>query len=221
MKFVHARLSIAAFASALLAGLCFASLAGAASSNDTTQFAVTAGALSFGTSPDVPNFSPLTLNGQAQTLNTTMNSFSVLDATGGGSGWNVTVQGDSSAGKSAVFKQYCPVATCGTDSGPGYVAGGATLAANSLTLNSTGAGFTALNGTTGSAPTQQCPAGCNVDSASASKVISAAAAAGMGTYQSNGYSATSLGLTVPTTVKTLQTSEVYRLDLVWSLNSGP
>ena len=28
-------------------------------------------------------------------------------------------------------------------------------------------------------------------------------------------------LSAPTTVKALQTNEVYRLDLVWSLNSGP
>jgi putative surface cell wall-binding protein len=193
----------------------------AAAATDTTQFAVTAGTLAFGTAPDVPNLPALTLNGQTQTLNATMNSFSMSDATGNGSGWNVSVIGDSSAGKSAVFKQYCPNATCGTDSGPGYIAGGATLAANSLTLNSTGAGFTALNGTTGTAPTHQCGSGCNVESASTSKVVSAAAGAGMGTYQTNAYSATSVALTAPTTIKTLLTNEVYRVDLVWSLNSGP
>jgi len=43
----------------------------------------------------------------------------------------------------------------------------------------------------------------------------------MGTYQTSGYSATSLALTAPTTIKALQTAEYYRLDLVWSLNSGP
>jgi hypothetical protein len=216
------RWAVTAFTIAALTSLGSASLAGAVTANDTTQFAVTAGALSFGTAPHVPTFSGVTLTGQSQTANATMNSFSVIDATGGGLGWNVTVQGDTSANKSPVFKQYCPVATCGTDSGPGYVAGGATLAGNSLTLNSTGAGFTAQNGTTGTAPTQQCAAGCNVDTTpTPSKIISAAVGAGMGTYQSNGYSATSLGLTVPTTVKTLQASEVYHLDLVWSLNSGP
>jgi putative surface cell wall-binding protein len=193
----------------------------ASAATDTTQFAVTAGTLAFGTAPDVPNLPGLTLNGQTQTLNATMNSFSMSDATGNGSGWNVSVIGDSSAGKSAVFKQYCPNATCGTDSGPGYIAGGATLAANSLTLNSTGAGFTALNGTIGTAPTHQCGSGCNVDSASTSKVVSAATGAGMGTYQTNAYSATSVALTAPTTIKTLLTNEVYRVDLVWSLNSGP
>ncbi len=43
----------------------------------------------------------------------------------------------------------------------------------------------------------------------------------MGTYQTNGYSATSVALSAPTTIKALQTNEVYRVDLVWSLNSGP
>jgi hypothetical protein len=209
----------AAFAAAAL--LASVPVASAATASDTTQFSVTAGALSFGTAPDVPNLPALTLTGQAQTLNGQMASFSMADATGSGSGWNVSVIGDTAGGKSAVFKQYCPNATCGSDTGPGYVSGGATLAANSLTLNSTGAGFTAQNGTTGTAPTHQCGSGCNVDSASQSKVVSAAAGAGMGTYQANTYSATSLALSAPTTVKTLQTGEVYRVDLVWSLNSGP
>jgi WxL domain surface cell wall-binding len=221
MNCLRMRWAVTALAIAVLGSLGSASLAGAATANDTTQFAVTAGALSFGTAPDVPNFAGVTLNGQSQTTNATMTSFSTVDATGSGLGWNVTVQGDTSASKSPIFKQYCPIATCGTDSGPGYIGGGATLAANSLTLNSTGSGFTAQNGTTGTAPTQQCAVGCNVDAAAPSKVISAASGAGMGTYQANAYTATSLGLTVPTTVKTLQASEVYHLDLVWSLNSGP
>ena len=213
--------TLLAAAGAVAALLGSAPLAVAATANDTTQFAVTAGTLTFGTAPDVPNMPALTLNGQAQTLNAQMANFSMSDASGSGSGWNTTVIGDTSAGKSAVFKQYCPNATCGSDSGPGYVTSGATLAANSLTLNSTVAAFTAQNGTTGTAPTQQCGSGCNVDSASSSKVVSAALNAGMGTYQANSYSATSLALNAPTTIKALQANEVYRVDLVWSLNSGP
>ena len=209
---------------ALLGPLALAALVHAASAgatSDTTQFAVNAGSLSFSTNPHVPTLPTLTLNGQAQTLNAQMNNFSVIDATGSGSGWNVTVQGDSSASHSAVFKQYCPNATCGTDTGPGYVTGGATLAADSLTLNSTGASFTAQNGTTGTAPTHQCASACNVDSGTAVKIVSAASGAGMGTYATSSWSGTSLALTAPTTIKVLQTNEVYHLDLVWSLNSGP
>jgi hypothetical protein len=189
--------------------------------NDTTQFSVTAGSLSLGTAPDVPNLPALTLNGQSQTLTAQMANFSAIDATGAATGWNVTVIGDTSGGKSPVFKEYCPNANCGSNSGPGYVGGGATLAANSLTLDSTGAGFSALSGTTGTAPTHQCNSGCFVDSASAVKVVSAAALAGMGTFQTTGYGASSLSLSAPTTIRALQTNEVYRVDLVWSLNSGP
>src|SRR3954467_7597642 len=114
----------------------------AATSSDTTQFSVTAGSLAFtATAPDVPNLSALTLNGQAQTLNGTMNNFGVDDATGSGAGWNLTVSGDNTGGKSAVFKQYCTNAGgCGADPF-GYVSGGLTLAANTVTLNSTSAGF--------------------------------------------------------------------------------
>jgi hypothetical protein len=193
----------------------------AATSNDQTQFSVTGGSLSFSATPAMPTLTAITLNGQAQTTNTTMTNFTVQDATGSGSGWNVTVNGNSNAGKSAVFKQYCPNATCGTDSGPGYITGGQTLAANSLTLSSTGASFSSQNGSTGTAPTLQCASACNVDSASAVKIASAAANAGMGTWATTGWSGTSLALSTPTTLKTLQTGEVYRVDLVWTLNSGP
>jgi hypothetical protein len=213
--------AVFATAVAVAALLISAPLASAATANDTTQFAVTAGGLTFGTAPDVPNLPALTLNGQAQTLNAQMANFSMSDATGSGSGWNVSVIGDTAGGKSAVFKQYCPNATCGTDTGPGYVPGGATLAPNTLTLDSTGAAFTAQNGTTGTAPTHQCGSGCNVDSASQSKIVSAAVNAGMGTWQANSYSATSLAANTPSTTKALQANEVYRVDLVWSLNSGP
>jgi hypothetical protein len=204
---------------AAVATLCSAPSAFAA--NDTTQFSVTAGSLSLGTAPDVPNLPALTLNGQAQTLTAQMANFSAIDATGSATGWNVTVIGDTGAGKSPVFKEYCPNATCGSNSGPGYISGGPSLAANSLTLDSTGAGFSALSGTTGTAPTHQCNSGCFVDSASAVKVVSAAALAGMGTFQTTGYGASSLSLSTPTTVRALQTNEVYRVDLVWTLNSGP
>ena len=210
-----------AAAVAVAALLISAPLATAATANDTTQFAVTAGALTFGTAPDVPNLPALTLNGQAQTLNAQMANFSMSDATGSGSGWNVSVIGDTAGGKSPVFKQYCPNATCGTDTGPGYVPSGATLIPNSLTLNSTGAAFTAQNGTTGTAPTHQCNSGCNVDSASQSKVVSAALNAGMGTWQANSYSATSIAANTPSTIQALQANEVYRVDLVWTLSSGP
>jgi hypothetical protein len=214
---------------ACLVGGCVAilglvpSVASAATSNDTTQFSVSGGTLSFSTAPDVPNLPAVTLNGSSQTSSGQMNTFAVNDATGSAAGWNVTVNGDATAGKSAVFKQYCPSATCGSDTGPGYVSSGATMAASSLTLNSTGAAVTAQGGSSGTAPAQQCASVCSLDVASASptKVLAAASGAGMGTWQANSYSSTSVGVAVPTTTKLLQTSEVYRLDLLWTLGTGP
>jgi hypothetical protein len=217
------RVGLAAVASALAVCVLPATALGA-TSNDTTQFSVTAGSLAFGTAPDVPDFpgGGVTLTGQAQSTTTGMNSYSLSDATGSGSGYNLTVVGNTAGGKSAVFKQYCPtVGACGSDAGQTYVSGGATLPANSLVLNSTGAGITAQNGSTGSGPTHQCGSGCNVDAASAVKVLSAAAGNGMGTFQANSYSGSSLALSTPSTLKALSNGEVYRVDLVWTLNSGP
>jgi hypothetical protein len=194
--------------------------AAAATAEDKTQFSVTAGSLSFSTTPVMPTLTSITLNGSAQTTNSTMTNFGTADATGSGSGWNTTVAGQAGAGKSVVFKQYCPTATCGADP-EGYVTGGATLAANSLTLNSTGASFAAQGGTTGTAPTLQCSTACNVDSASAVKIASAAVSAGMGTWLTTGFSATSLALSTPSTLKALSNGEVYRVNLLWTLSTGP
>jgi hypothetical protein len=212
------RIAISGIACALAVCVLPATALGA---SDTASFTVQAGTLSLTSAPDYPNFGALTLNGQSQTLSAQMGNFTVADGSGSGAGWNVTVIGDSGGGKSPVFKVYCPNANCGPDTGPGYVSGGATLPANSLTLTSTGAGFSALNGTTGTAPTHSCGSGCFVDSASAVKLISAATNAGMGTYQASGYGASSLALVTPTTVKALQTNERYQVDLVTTLNSGP
>jgi hypothetical protein len=182
----------------------------------------TTGALAFDVAPDTPQLSTVTLNGQAQTTNATMGDVTVSDTTGAtpgtGSGWNVTVVGDASAGKSAVFKQYCTQpGGCGGDP-PGYVTGGRTLPAGSLKLSSTGATFTPANGT---APTHQCSSPCSVDAAAATKVASAAAGAGLGPWQTSGYGASSLSLSTATTLRTLPANEVYRVDLLWTLNSGP
>jgi hypothetical protein len=200
------RIAIAATACALAACVLPASALGA---NDTTQFSVTAGALSLSSAPDYPNLPNLTLNGQAQTLTAQMGNFTVADATGSGAGWNVTVQGNTAGGFSPVFKRH---------NGTSY--GSEALAANSLTLTSTGASFSAQGGSTGTAPTHSCNSGCFVDSATPVKLASAAANAGMGTFASTGYGASSLSLSAPTTIKAIG-SDVYRLDLVTSVNSGP
>jgi hypothetical protein len=183
------------------------------------------GTLAFDVAPDAPVLPSVTLNGQVQTTNATMANSTVEDTTGAvpgtGSGWNVTVVGDASAGKSAVFKQYCNNGAnpCGSDPANSYVTGGRVLPADSLKLFSTGASWV-TNGGTGT-PTFQCGSGCNVDHGTATKTTSAAINAGRGAWATSGFSGTSLRLSTPTTMRVLPANEVYRVDLVWSLNSGP
>jgi hypothetical protein len=176
------------------------------------------GTLSFTTTPDLPNLPGLTLDGTQRTVAAAMPNFAVDDETGSRSGWNVSVSGDNSAGKSPVFARYCPSAGgCGADA-QGYPAGGASLGAGSLTLNSTGASF---SGGVGAAPAIQCAASCALDVASPVKVASGAAGGASATWATTGFGASSVSLAVPTTLRTLPPSEVYRADLVWTLSTGP
>lgn len=192
----------------------------AATQEDHTQFTVSAGSLSFSTAPALPALGTVTLTGAPQTSHATMTSFGVADATGSGSGWNVTVEGQSGSGKSAVFAQYCGKAKCGSDS-EGYVASGATLPADSLTLESSGASFSGQGGTTGTAPTLQCSSSCAIDSPTPVKIASAASGAGLGTWLASGFAAPSLSLATPASLKLLAGEEIYRVNLLWTLSTGP
>jgi concanavalin A-like lectin/glucanase superfamily protein len=172
----------------------------------------------FHTAPALPSLGTIALNGQAQAKTAQMNNFSVNDTTGSASGWNVTVVGDSGAGKSNVFKQYCPGPSfCGSHP-PGYVSGGYTLSANSLTLNTGGASWTDGTGTT---PSFQCNSGCSVDRSAAIKAASAPVGGGTGLWSTSGFSSSSLSLSTPTTLRVLPASEQYHLDVIWTLASGP
>jgi hypothetical protein len=173
--------------------------------------------ISFNPAPNAPNLPTVTLNGSAQTDTATMPDWGVQQ-TLSLSGWNVTVAGDTSSGKSAVFKQYCPNATCGSDTGPGYVSGGYTLPSASLVLDSSGAGWSGPGGTS---PTHLCNTGCALDTTTPVKIANMGTLGVLGTWTATGYSSTSLAATVPTTIRVLQSNEVYRVDLVWTLNSGP
>jgi hypothetical protein len=180
------------------------------------------GPLSLAAAPDIATLPSVTLNAQPVTVTAQMPNFEVDDATGttagtSSSGWNLTVAGDGTAGKSAVFKRFCPNTTCGSDSGPAYIAGGATLPTNSLTFVSTGA---SLSGGSGTAPTFQCGSACNVDAAAPTKLVSAAATGG-GMWTTSGFAANSLRLSTATTLRSLPASEIYRVDLVWTLGTGP
>jgi hypothetical protein len=68
----------------------------------------------------------------------------------------------------------------------------------------------------------ECSTACNVDGASPVKIVSAATGgAGESTWTTTGFSATSLALTVPTTLNTLPNEEVYRANILWTLATGP
>ncbi len=176
------------------------------------------GSYSFPTAPDLPNLPSLTLDGSKQTLTAAMPNFSVDDESGSKSGWNVTVNGDGSSGKSPVFARYCPnVGGCGSDA-QGYPAGGASLAAGSLALDTTGATF---SGGVGTAPAFQCASSCTLDVASPAKVVAGAAGGASATWTSTGLGASSVSLVAPTTLRALPTAEVYRVDLLWTLATGP
>ncbi len=216
----HGRLVAAALL--LLCAAAALSPAGAAATETketTAQFGVTGGTLTFSTAPTLPaTLGTVTIKGEAQTTHATMNNFAVQDATGTGSGWNVTVEGQTGSGKSAVFKQYCTEAACGT---VGYVAGGFELTANSLTLNSTSASFTAEKESSGTAPVFVCGSGCPMDHATKEKIAHAEVGAGMGTWATTGFTATSLSLATPSTLKALPAHEVYQVNLLWTLSTGP
>jgi hypothetical protein len=173
--------------------------------------------ISFNPAPNAPNLPTVTLDGSAQTDTATMANWGVQQ-TLSLSGWNVTVAGDTSAGKSAVFKQYCPNPTCGSDTGPGYVSGGFTLPSGSLQLDSAGAGW---SGPGGNQPSHLCNSGCSMDTTTPVKIGNMGSLGALGTWSTTGYSSTSLAVSVPTTIRTLQSGEVYRVDLVWTLASGP
>jgi hypothetical protein len=189
----------------------------------TSTLALTAGSsmattVAFTTAPNLPTLSGVTLNGQSQTTSTTWsmaNDFTITSS-GTNNGWNLTVNGNSAAGKSAVFKQYCPNATCGTHSGPGYVAGGFTLPADSLTWRTAGATWTSA----APRPAYQCNvSACPIGKATATKVVSASTSVALGGWTSSGSS--TLSLSTAAGLRKLQTGEVYRVDVVWTVSSGP
>jgi hypothetical protein len=87
-------------------------------------------------------------------------------------------------------------------------------------LNSTGAQFT---GSLGTAPSLTCPTGCSVDSGTPVKIASdpSGQLLGEGTWTTSGFSASSLALSVPTTMRALPNEETYRVNVLWTLSTGP
>jgi hypothetical protein len=175
--------------------------------------------LRFSLPPALPPLPSVALNGAPQTVSTAMTPFAIEDTRLLKFGWNVTAQGLLGTGRSPVFAQYCPAAKCGSDA-EGYVPGGQSLPPGSLTLNSAGASF---GGGGGTAPTLQCATGCQLDSAAPTKIASGVngLTAPEGNWTTSGLSSTSLSLAVPPTLRALPSGEVYRVDVLWTLSTGP
>jgi hypothetical protein len=177
-----------------------------------------ASALAFTTAPALPALPTVALNARAQLTNAQMNNFGISSLLGE-SGWNLTVAGNTAAGMSPVFAQYCPnSAGCGADAF-GYVPGGATLPADSLKLNTAGASFTTLLGGPATFACNSTP--CAIDSPTPSTIATESTGAIVATWTTTGFSTTGLALSTPTTLKLLPASEVYRVNVVWTLNTGP
>lgn len=173
--------------------------------------------VAFTTAPTLPTLNGVTLNSQSQSTATIWSNAMKIASSGTNSGWNLTVNSISGTGKSAVFKEYCPNTTCGTHPGPAYVTGGFTLPADSLTLNTGGASWTSA----APRPTYQCSVSpfCKIDQTTATKVVSASTSVALGTWTGSGSSV--LTLATLASLRKLQTGEVYRVDVRWTLSSGP
>jgi hypothetical protein len=150
--------------------------------------AITAGSLTF-TAPVPGNFASVTLSGVAQSTTATIPAYTVDDATGSGSGWNVSVAATQ-------FCQQGTGSTCATS--PKLIPTG------SLTLSAPTA---TASGTSSAVPTTLTLTG--VDGTSG-KQVSAAVGAGMGTF-SIGTSTATLSIPANTYADTYVSTLTYTL----------
>jgi hypothetical protein len=199
-------------------------------SDDSVEFEVFPGPVGYGAGPDngagppgIPSATPLGRSDRPQPVRTRLAPYGVIDASGSGGGWNITVSGEEGREQSPVLAQYCPSASCGRHRGPGYVPDGITLPTNSLTLDSSGARFRGKDGGSGDSPANTCGQGCFIDTPSRwpSKIAVAHAGTGMGAFEASGFSASSVRLVEPSSPEPLPKGEIYRVDVSWSLNTGP
>ncbi len=176
--------------------LIYVMMTGAAYANmGPTNITINGGSLNL-SAVTLSDFAPVTLSGSATTAMTTMNPFTVTDASGTGAGWNVTVQATQ-------FKEYV---------GGTYVSGGKTLALSSLSM---AAPTVAANGTSSAAPAMT-SGPYVIDSGSAVKIASAAVGNGMGAYD---FTPGANGLTLSIPANAYATS--YRSEITVSAISGP
>jgi hypothetical protein len=206
----------------------------ATGSGDSVEFTVVPGPVGFGAGPEgaeppsVPG-EPLGVEGSPVSLpgtiamSTRMASYAVTDASGSGEGWSISVSGARGPGRSPVLRQYCPSAGCGGDPGPGYVSNGLSLPANSLALDSSGAEFHSQWPGSGAPPVHSCDRLCFIDARGSlpSKIAVAAMGAGIGAFKATGFEKDSFRFVGPVEPGKLPRGQRYRVDVGWSLNTGP
>lgn len=162
--------------------------------SDATHVEIEGGPLSVET-PNVSDFSPVTLDGTPKATTATIDPFSVVDATGTGGGWRLQ-------GHATPFAE--------VDDGGAYVAGGKSLPAGSLALATVAV---AAQGTA-SAPPAVLPGPHVLDGPGAVSLLNAAPGTGMGAFE-----VTSDGLTLSVPADAF--ARRYRSDVTLSLVSGP
>ncbi len=179
-----------AIAGAVLAVLLAPGLARAA--GNSTSVTLTAGTLSFGTTPSASNFASTVLTGSAQTIHANFANWEVDDATGSGAGWHVTFQASQFAGT------------------------GITLPTSSLVLT---APAVSPNGVNPAVPPVVQAATFTLDGGSAVAVVHALAATGQGAWNLTQANAAGgdLALTVPANAS----AGTYTSNLTFTLASGP
>jgi hypothetical protein len=164
-----------------------------------TGAVITGGTLSGG-GLGFASFGAITLNGAQQTSTAPFTLANVTDARGTGAGWNVSLS-------------LTPLAEYNTGTSA-YVTSGKTLAASSIKV--TTAPVVSLVDSTSSPANTITPVATTtaLDTGSAVKLLSAAAAGGMGTYS---FSTMTSTLTVPANAY----AKTYKSDATVSLNVAP
>ncbi len=165
---------------------------------DTTSVTLTAGTLSISVAPLADNFASAALTGATQTLTTNFNDWRVNDATGSGTGWNMTV-GASRFSDGAATPKLLPTSSL-------------KLKAPTVTP------VDVMNLAT--PPAQQAGAPWTLDSGTSVKVYSAAANTGQGEWNfdhANLAADKDLVLTVPANAS----AATYTSTITSTLTSGP
>jgi hypothetical protein len=181
----------------------------------TTSFTTTAGTGLSVTGAAPGTLSAVTVNGQTQTQYTTLGTYTAVDSTGTGAGWNITVQATPFSCTAGTGTDKCPTG------GNSLPTGSLTMAPPTVACDASMAG-TPCSGQ-GATPSVSISANTAVDAASAVKVASAAANSGMGTYDFtpgnvDSTSGHNLKLVIPSWV---YAGTTYSSTLTVSIVSGP